>query len=183
MNPEKGYDMMPNQNAGLPMGVPVDVVFSGHGFALKANESYILRLKVEDILPLEPGQIRVLLASNKSLEEIKDDIQANEGKETYRGSVILDHSIYPMVEIVATPTSDNTTSINANLADLDLLSAGDGNATLGNISVLVSPSDGGMIGRGELHLDLGPHAGNYSVLLDMDPPRHVDGHGPADMGQ
>lgn len=59
MNPEKGYGMMPNQNAGLPMGVPVDVVYSGHGFALQGNESHILRLKVEDILPLEPGQIRV----------------------------------------------------------------------------------------------------------------------------
>ena len=82
MNPEKGYGMMPNQNAGLPMGVPVDVVYSGHGFALKGNESHILRLKVEDILPLEPGQIRGLLASNKSLEEIRDDIQAKEGEET-----------------------------------------------------------------------------------------------------
>jgi hypothetical protein len=183
MNPEKAYGTMPNQNAGLPMGVPVDVVYSGHGFALRANESHVLRLKVEDILPLEPGQIRGLLASNKSLEEIRDDIQAREGEETYRGSVILDHSIYPLIVIVATPASNNTTTIKADLADLDLLSAGNGNATLGNISVMVSPSDGGMIGRGELNLDLGPQAGNYSVLLDMEPPRHVNGRGPAGMSQ
>ena len=183
MNPEKAYGMMPNQNAGLPMGVPVDVVYSGHGFALRANESHVLRLKVEDILPLEPGQIRGLLASNKSLEEIRDDIQAKEGEETYRGSVILDHSIYPLIVIVATPASNNTTTIKADLADLDLLSAGNGNATLGNISVMVSPSDGGMIGRGELDIGPGPHAGNYSVLLDMEPPRHVNGHGPSDMSQ
>ena len=174
MNPEKAYGTMPNQNAGLPMGVPVDVVYSGHGFALRANESHVLRLKVEDILPLEPGQIRGLLASNKSLEEIRDDIQAREGEETYRGSVILDHSIcLPMPESTAAP----------DLADLDLLSAGNGNATLGNISVMVSPSDGGMIGRGELNLDLGPHAGNYSVLLDMGPPRHESGREPAGMSQ
>ena len=183
INPEKGYGMMPNQNAGLPMGVPVDIVYSGHGFALRANESHILRLKVEEILPLEPGQIRGLLASNKSLEEIRDDIQAKEGEVTYRGSVILDQSIYPLIEIVATPASDNTTSIKADLADLDLLSAENGNATLGNISVRVSPSDGGMIGRGELNLGLGPHAGNYSVLLDMEPPRHENGRGPADMSR
>jgi hypothetical protein len=183
MNPEKACGMMPNQNAGLPMGVPVDVVYSGHGFALRGNESHILRLKVEDILPLEPGQIRGLLASNKSLEEIRDEIQAKEGEVTYRGSVILDHSIYPLIEIVATPASNNTTSIKADLADLDLLSTGNGNAALGNISVMVSPSDGGMIGRGELDLGLGPHAGNYSVLLDMEPPRHENGHGPASMSQ
>lgn len=183
MNPEKAYGMMPNQNAGLPMGVPVDIVYSGHGFALRGNESQILRLKVEDILPLEPGQIRGILASNKSLEEIRDDIQAKEGEVTYRGSVILDHSIYPLIEIVATPASNNTTTIKADLADLDLLSAGNGNATLGNISVRVSPSDGGMIGRGELNLGLGPHAGNYSVLLDMEPPSHENGRGPADMSR
>jgi hypothetical protein len=182
MNSEKAYGMMPNQNAGLPMGVPVDVVYSGHGFALRGNESHILRLKVEDILPLEPRQIRGLLASNKSLEEIRDDIQAKEGEETCRGSVILNHSIYPLIDIVATPAKNNTTTIKADLADLDLLSAGNGNATLGSISVTVSPSDGGMIGRGELDIILGPQAGNYSVLMDMDPPRHEKGHGPADMG-
>ena len=101
-----------NQNAGLPTGVPVDVVYSGQGFALRGNESHILRLKVENILPLEPRQIRGLLASNKSLEEIRNDIQAIEGEETYRGSVILDHSIYPLIEI-ATTGKDNTTSMNA----------------------------------------------------------------------
>ena len=182
MNPEKSYGMMMNQNAGLPMGVPVDVVYSGHGFALRGNESHILRLKVEDILPLEPRQIRGLLASNKSLEEIRDDIQAKEGEKTYRGSVILDHSTYPLVEI-GTTGNDNTTSIEADLADLGLLSAGNENATLGSIYVSVSPSDGGMIGRGELNLSSGPQAGNYSVLLDMEPPRHVNGPGPADMSQ
>jgi hypothetical protein len=181
MNSEKAYGMMPNQNAGLPMGVPVDVVYSGHGFALRGNESHILRLKVEDILPLEPRQIQGLLASNKSLEEIRDDIQAKEGEKTYRGSVILNHSIYPLIEIVATTAKDNTTTIKADLADLDLLSAENGKATLGSISVTIAPSDGGMIGRGELDIIIGPQAGNYSVLMDMDPPRHGKGHGPADM--
>jgi hypothetical protein len=172
MNPEKGYGMMQSQNAGLPMGVPVYLVYSGHGFALRGNESHILRLKVEAILPLEPGQIRGLLASNKTLEEIRDDIRAKEGLETYRGSAMLDRSIYPLIEIESTPDGDNTTTIKADLADLDLTSAANGTATLGSISVTVSPTDGGMIGRGELDLIRGPQAGIYSVLLDMEPPRH-----------
>ncbi len=183
MNPEKPYGMMMmNQNAGLPMGVPVDVVYSGHGFALRGNESHILRLKVENILPLEPRQIRGLLASNKSLEEIRDDILAKEGEKTYRGSVILDHSIYPLIEI-ATAGKGNTTSIKAELAYPDLRPVGDKSAALGSISVKISPSDGGMIGRGELNLGSGPQAGNYSVLLDMEPSRHGNGHGLADMSQ
>jgi hypothetical protein len=183
MHPEKGHGMMQSQNAGLPEGVPVDVVYSGQGFALRGNESHILRLKVEAILPLEPGQIRGLLASNKTLEEIRDDIRAKEGLETYRGSVLLDRSIYPLIEIESNPAGDNTTTIEADLADLDLMSADNGTAILGSISVTVSPSDGGMIGRGELDLVRGPQAGKYSVLLDMEPPRHEKGHGPARMSQ
>ena len=186
MNPERGYGMMMNQNAGLPMGVPVDVVYSGHGFALRGNESHILRLKVENILPLEPGQIRGLLASNKSLEEIRNDIQAKEGEETYRGSVILDHSIYPLIEIAITG-KDNTTSMNAYLADLDLLSAADGTATLGSISVTVSPSDGGMIGRGELYLGSGPQAWKLLCAAGHGAAKagNGNGHGPGpeDMSQ
>lgn len=183
MNPERGYGMMQSQNGGLPLGVPVDVVYSGHGFALKGNDSHILRLKVEAILPLEPGQIRSLLASNKTLEEIRDDIRAKEGLETYRGSVMLDHTIYPLIEIESSPTGNNTTIINADLADLDLMSAANGTAILGSIYVTVSPTDGGMIGRGELDIIRGPQTGKYSVLLDMEPPRHERGHGPAGMNQ
>lgn len=182
MDSDNGYGMMQSQNAGLPVGVPVDVVHSGHGFALKGNESHILRLKVEAILPLEPGQIRGLLASNKTLEEIRDDIRAKEGLETYRGSIVLDRSIYPLVEIESNPAGD-TTTIEADLADLDLMSAANGTAILGSISVTVSPSDGGMMGRGELDLIRGPQAGKYSVLLDMEPPRHEKGYGPARMSQ
>jgi hypothetical protein len=183
MNLEKGYGMMQSQNAGLPMGVPVDVVYSGHGFALKGNESYILRLKVEAILPLEPRQIRGLLASNKTLEEIRDDIRAREGLKTYRGSVMLDRRIYPLIEIESISAGDNATTIKADLADLDLMSASNGTASLGRISVTVSPTDGGTIGRGELDLIRGPQAGKYSVLLDMEPPRHERGYGPAGMNQ
>jgi len=183
MNPEKGYGMMQSQNAGLPMGVPVDLVYSGHGFALKGNESHILRLKVEAILPLEPRQIRGLLASNKTLEEIRDDIRAKEGLKTYRGSAMLDRSIYPLIDIESNSSGENVTTIKADLADLDLVSAANGTASLGSIAVTVSPSDGGMIGRGELDLIRGPQKGKYSVLLDMEPPGHENGHGPARMSQ
>lgn len=183
MNLERGYGVMQSQNAALPLGVPVDVVYSGHGFSLKDNESHILRLKVEAILPLEPGQIRGLLASNKTLEVIWDDIRAKEGEETYRGSVMLDHLIYPLIEIESNPAGDNTTTIKADLADLDLMSATNGTAILGNIYVTVSPSNGGMIGRGELDIIRGLQAGKYSVLLDMEPPRHGKRHRPAGMDQ
>ncbi len=165
-------EMMPPQNEGFPMGVPVEVLYNGHGFALRGNESHIIRLKVEAIMPLEPGQIRGLLASNKSLEEIRDDIRAKEGEKTNRGSMILDRSIYPLINIVVSASSNNSTALQADLADLGPLSSANDSAILGSISVIISPSDGGMIGRGELRIDQGTLAARYSLLIDMEPLRN-----------
>lgn len=168
-------EMMPSQNAGFPMGVPVEVLYSGHGFALRDNESHLLRLNVEAIMPLKLGQIRGLLASNKSLEEIWDDIRGkgdDMSEKTYRGSMILDRSIYPLINIAVSASSDNSTTLKADLADLGSLSAANGTAILGSISVIISPSDGGVIGKGELHIEQSQLAARYSLLLDMEPPRH-----------
>ncbi len=165
-------EMMPPQNAGFPMGVPVEVLFSGHGFALAGNESHLLRLKVESIMPLEPGQIQGLLASNKSLEEIRDEIRAKEGEKTNRGSVIFDRSIYPLINIVISPFGNNSTVLKADLADSGPLSTADDTAILGSISMIISLSDGGTIGKGELYIEKGLPEASYSLLLDMEPPRH-----------
>jgi hypothetical protein len=163
--------MMQPQNAGFPMGVPLEVLFSGHGFALVDNESHILRLKVESIMPLEPDQIRDLLASNKSLEEIRDDILAKEGEKTNRGSMILDRSIYPLINIVVSNLGNNSTLMKADLADSSPSNTTD-TAILGSISMIISPSDGTMIGKGELRIEQGLPATRYSLLIDMDPSRH-----------
>ncbi|MDD2755481.1 MAG: hypothetical protein PHS80_08125 [Methanothrix sp.] len=167
--------MVPPQNAGFPMGVPLEVLFSGHGFALVDNESHILRLKVESILPLEPDQIKDLLASNKSLEEIRDDIRAKEGEKTNRGSMILDRSIYPLINIVVSPFGNNSTTLKADLADSGPLFNATDTAILGSISMTISPSDGGMIGKGELLIEQGLPAARYSLLIDMEPSRYGRG--------
>ncbi|MFZ2473005.1 MAG: hypothetical protein WAW52_13840 [Methanothrix sp.] len=171
MGPQ-GAEMMPPQNAGFPMGVPVDVLYSGHGFALRDNESHLLRLKVEAIMPLEPSQIRGLLASNKSLEEIRDDIRAKEGKKTDRGSIILDRSIYPLINIVLSASGNNSTALKADLADSGPLSSANDTAILGSISMIISPADHGMTGKGELRIEQGSLAALYSLQIEMEPTRH-----------
>ena len=117
-------------------------------------------------------QIKGLRASNKSLEEIRDDIRAKEDEKTNRGSMILDRSIYPLINIAVSASSNNSTALKADLADLSQSSPANDTAILGGISMIISPSDGGMIGNGELRIDQGPLASNYSLLLDMEPPRH-----------
>jgi hypothetical protein len=162
-----------SQNEGFPMGVPLEVLYSGHGFALEDNESHILRLKVETIMPLQPDQIRDLLSSNKSLEEIRDEIRVKEdetGEVAFRGSMILDRDIYPLVNIVISTTGNNSTAIRASLADTGQQPSNE-TTNMGNISVIISPAEGGMIGNGELEVDNGPRTNRYSLLLDMEPPR------------
>ena len=162
-----------SQDEGFPMGIPLEVLYSGHGFALKDNESHILRLKVETIMPMQSDQIRDLLSSNKSLEEIRDEIQAKEdeaGEMAIRGSMIFDRGIYPLVSIAISTTSNNSTAIHASLADRDQGPSNDTSAW-GSLSVIISPSEGGMIGTGELEIDNGQNRGLYAILLDLEPPR------------
>ena len=162
-------EMMPPQNEGFPMGVPLEVLYSGHGQARKGNESHNLRLKIEAIMPMQPRQIRDLLSSNKSLEEIRVDIRSKgeeAGEKALRGSMILDRSMYPLINIAITSDNDNST-INADLADIAGTPSQDPTA-LGSISLAVSPSNGKIIGEGELTIQKDGKKETYSLSLNMD---------------
>ena len=168
--------MIFHQMAGLPMGVPTEMFQSGRGFALKNNESHVLRLNVETLLPLDPTQIRMLLASNESLDEIRKDIRANEGEATYRGSLMLDRSIYPLINIAVSPLGNNSTAVGADLADFSIKSAENEPAIVGSVFVIISPSNGSMVGKGELDLNRSQQSEKYAILLDMQSPRCGKGH-------
>ncbi len=170
---DDGSNIDSDQDGSFPTGMPVEVLQSGHGFALQGNDSFLLWLKVESLMPLEVSQIQGLLESNKSLEEIREDIQQQEGNIVYRGSVILDHVIYLLSDIQLETIGKNSTSLRADLADGEDSSNSSSRAdTQGNISVMISSSEGGMIGKGEMDLTAGPQAGKYTLLLDMEQDRH-----------
>ena len=167
-------EMMPPQNEGFPMGVPLEVLFSGHGQALKDNESHKLRLKIETIMPMQPRQIRDLLSSNKSLEEIRGDIRSkgeDGGQKAFRGSMILDRSMYPLINIAIIPDNGNST-ITADLADI-AQTPSDEPTALGSISLEVSPSGDKMIGEGELTVQEDGKQEIYSLILNMDKRRQM----------
>lgn len=153
-------------------GVPIDIVQSGHGFALLGNESHLLRLNVESLCPLEPVQVWDMLATNKSLDEIRSDIQTKKCVTAYRGGLMLDREVFALINIVISPSIDNSTTLNADVSESRNHSAeseGNDAATLGRLSLKISPSDGGIVGKGDLELDGSKKAGKYSVLLDMMP--------------
>ncbi len=161
-------------------GLPVDLLYSGRGLATRDNESHRLRFKVEVLLPMPPGQIRDLMASNKSLEEIRDDIRSSGGEKIHRGSLIFDHSLYAAMNILTLPGPDNSTVLRADLIDIDSLSTGNVSAILGRINITIPRFEKGEEAWGGLEIDRPPHEGRYSVLLDMEPPGEESGPGKAD---
>ncbi len=173
-------EMMPPQNEGFPMGVPLEVLYSGHGQAWKGNESHNLRLKIEAIMPMQPRQIRDLLSSNKSLEEIRGEIRSKgeeAGEKAFRGSMILDRSMYPLINIAITSDNNNST-ITADLADIAGTPTQNPTA-LGSISLAVSHSGGKIIGEGELTIQESGKQVTYSLTLNMDRRRQMGKSGMA----
>jgi len=170
-HPDGGGPMCQPED-GKFSGVPIDIVQSGHGFALLGNESHLLRLNVESLCPLEPVQVWDMLATNKSLDEIRSNIQTKKCVTAYRGGLMLDREVFALINIVISPSIDNSTTLNADVSESRNHSAeseGNDAATLGRLSLKISPSDGGIVGKGDLELDGSKKAGKYSVLLDMMP--------------
>jgi hypothetical protein len=161
---------VPPQEGPPDMGVPIELLHSGHGFAIKENESWVFRLNIERRHPIEPMAVMLLLASNRSLEEIRDEIRAKGGGATYRGSMRLDRTIYPLVNINVAALAENAT-VEADVAALALDSFNDTQASIaGHIRLEIAPFEGGLTGKGELAMNNGPDAGRYRILLEMMPP-------------
>jgi len=59
------------------------------GFALKGDQSYVLRVSIESVRPVGPVNVRKLLASNMTLDQVRNEILAEEGNATFRGHLRL----------------------------------------------------------------------------------------------
>jgi hypothetical protein len=152
------------------MGAPIELLHSGHGFAIKENESWVFRLNIERRHPIEPMAVMLLLASNRSLEEIRDEISAKGGGATYRGSMKLDRTIYPLVNINVAAQAENAT-VEADVAAPAFDFFNESQASIaGHIRLEIAPFEGGLTGKGDLAMNSGPDAGRYQILLEMMPP-------------
>ncbi len=78
-------DMWIQRTGAPPSGVPVGMLISKQGVARKDNKTYSLRIIVECFMLMEPRRVQKLMASNKSLDEIRDAIRAAHGEPMYHG--------------------------------------------------------------------------------------------------
>jgi hypothetical protein len=155
---------------------------SWHGFALKGNESHSMRVSIESLRLVKAMNIRKLMASNMTLEEIRTEIMKEEGEITYRGVLLIGDDIYRLNNISMTPTG-NKTDLDANVSESKFGSAqNDTSIIVGHLKASLIKEGGKEVSQGVLLMKSGKYAGNYRVLLDPQPWEgdvRGGGHGPA----
>lgn len=166
--------------SGMNAGVTVEVVLNGQGFALQENRTHLLRINVERLIPLEPVNIRNMLAANRSLTEIREAIMAEPEKAAYRGFIRLDDTIYRLEGIRISPADGGENFV----LDAYLTVPGQGpcdqnhSTVAGRLQAFIASSDEGVIGQGELVLYTAMNFIPYSLLLDLTPASQKAGAGP-----
>lgn len=152
-------------------GAP-DVSFqSWRGFALKDNESHSIRVSIESLRPVEAMNIRKLMASNMTLEDIRAEIRKEEGKVIQRGVLKIGSDIFRLDSISMIPKGNKTVLD----ADVSLPKFGpslNNTTTIGHLNVTLSGEDVGVVSEGILLMKSGKYFGDYRVLLDG---QHWDG--------
>ncbi|HSD57059.1 MAG TPA: hypothetical protein VLB04_02670 [Methanotrichaceae archaeon] len=164
-------DMGVERAGAPPTGVPVGMLISEQGVALKGNKTYALRIIVECLTPMEPRRVQKLLASNKSLEEIREAIGSEHGEAIYRGNMLLDDRVYPLMNIRIAPFTDNISILEADVSkpnqDPALINE---IVVVGHIRMTIEPSDGGNTGKGELSMNDNRYSGTHAIRINIVTP-------------
>jgi hypothetical protein len=151
--------------------VLISIVRSERGFVLGPDNSTLpMRLQVERVRGIDPSQVRQLLGENKTLGEIKAEIEGDDRAYGYRGNILLDHAHYLLQNLNLTSEGRNSTLV------ADLMepvwgtiptAPGPDHEIAGTVSIETRHrEDGSSIGVGTLLIFGGPRAGSYLVILD-----------------
>lgn len=150
-------------------GAPGVIFQSWRGFALRGNESLSIRVSVESLRPVEAMNIRKLMESNMTLDEIKTEIKREEGEVIHRGVLRIGMDVYGLEGISMSPKG-NKTVLDADVT-LPKFESAQNNTTfiIGHLNVSLSGEDVGAVSQGMLLMKSGKYFGNYRVLLDGQP--------------
>jgi hypothetical protein len=153
---------------GMIDGAPGAIIFHHwSGFALKDNESHVLRISIERGRPINPTSVRKLLASNRTLDEVENEILPQEENTTYRGHIRLGEFAYQLANITMMFTENNLT-LNAEVIEFQNRSSpSNSTATVGLLTVHTASQEGSKKGQGELTINERLNKGSYQVLFDV----------------
>ncbi len=150
--------------------VLISIVLSERGFALGPDDETLpVRLQVEKVRGIDPSWVRQLLGENRTLGEIKAEIEGDDRTYSYRGNMRLGRAHYVLGNLNITLEDPNST------LEADVMepvwgaiptASEPGLELVGLISIETRRQDGSAIGVGSLVIFSGPYAGSYAVLLD-----------------
>lgn len=162
--------------------VLISIVVSEVGFAVGGDEEVLpLRLQVERVRGVDPTWVRRLLGENRTLGEIKAEIEGADGAYTYRGNLRLGRSSYLLDRLNLTEEVGNDTLE----ADLMVPVGGwgaippdprGGLEMAGRVSLETVRREGSEIRAGSLVIFGGPDAGSYAVIIGPAAGRGMGGH-------
>jgi hypothetical protein len=143
---------------GLALNARVWVVHRGYGFALTDDEFHVLRIHIARVRHLQPLDMRELMESGKSIEEIRAELMEREGALFYQGYLRLGEDTYRLVNINVTENGDVKNFTADIVGPSPALSP-----TIGTISVTLEDKEGFRVGDGELTMN----GATYRVLLQV----------------
>jgi hypothetical protein len=146
---------------------PVILVHRGVGFALNGSEFHVIKTHIVGVRYLKPAEMRALISSEKSIEEIRAELAEN-GTPRLKGYLRLGVHLYRLDNISVSGSGTNRT-FTAEVASWDTEPAETGK-TVGAISVTMMAYEGARVGDGELSMeDDTYYYGTYRVLLAVQP--------------
>lgn len=158
-NPEDA----PMKADGMGRGSDDVVVQNWQGVAAKGNESLSVRLNVQTIRILDPGDARRLLASNISIEQVKSDTRSGDRDEIIRGSLRLNNDTYRLVDIKF-ESSGNISTLEAGLASPKSTLGSE--ETVGSALMTLSAVDDIEVAEGYVVINDSNYSKNYSIFLE-----------------
>ncbi len=151
--------------------VLISIVSSQRGFALGPdNVTLPVRLQVEKVRGIDPSLVRQLLRENRTLGEIKSQIEGDDGAYSYRGNMRLGRAHY-LLENLNVTSEDLNSTLEADLMEpvwgAIPTASEPGHEMAGHVSIQTRrQEDDSAIGVGSLVVFSGLYVGSYLVLLD-----------------
>ena len=135
------------------------------GFAVNESASNSVRINVETIKALDPGEARWLLASNMSLEEVRTLAREGERDRIFRGSMRLNNDSYRLMDITMT-SEGNGSAMNASIVLPRGLASEDASSVVGHVSLDISDAVNPAVLNGYIVIDDSNYAGIYRLQLE-----------------
>jgi len=137
------------------------------GIALKDDESYTLSVRVQKLIHIDSMCFRrLLMNSNRTLEELREAIKEQNEEIVYSGDLKLDEASFKLLNINVLQLQHNLI-LDADVADPQFIYADNTMSIAGHLSFVVPEDEFAEANTGDLTMKGRGYTGTYQVLLDI----------------